>query len=324
MYRVSVVVPTYQRPDLLNSCLSALITQDFDPSAYEVIVVDDAASEETRRQVECWAERLLSCGHAIRYLAVAGRHGPAAARNVGWRAARAEIITFTDDDCLPSPRWLRAGVNAFKDRVEGVSGKIHVPLSCTPTDYERDAAHLETSQFVTANCFYRRSALAQVGGFDERFTMAWREDSDLFFSLLECGTKLVCVPEALVVHPLRPAPWGVSLKQQRKSMFNALLYKKHPALYRQKIQTAPPWHYYSIVAALLLTLSCCMKKLYKCAFVSFCVWLLLTGRFCMQRLHMTSHAPFHIAEMIVTSIFIPPLAIFWRIRGAIKFRVFFL
>src|SRR5207244_12953942 len=64
----------------------------------------------------------------------------------------------------------------------------------------------------------------------------------------------VDAPDAVVVHPLRPASWGVSLRQQRKSMFNALLYKKHPRLYREKIQAAPPWHYYGIVGALLALL----------------------------------------------------------------------
>ena len=54
------------------------------------------------------------------------------------------------------------------------------------------------------------------------------------------------------------------------------------------------------------------------------VWLLLTQRFCARRLQGTSHAPGHVAEMIVTSALIPPLSVFWRLRGALKFRVVFL
>ena len=90
-----------------------------------------------------------------------------------------------------------------------------------------------------------------MGGFDERFTAAWREDSDLFFTLLEHEKLYIHAPQAQVLHPVRPASWGVSMRQQRKSMFNALLYKKHPTLYRERIQAAPPWHYYRIVVALL-------------------------------------------------------------------------
>ena len=82
MIRVSVVVPTYRRADLLDRCLSALDAQDLDPRAYEVLVADDAGSEGTRLQV---AERARSMRPAVRYVAVSGRHGPAAARNAGWR-----------------------------------------------------------------------------------------------------------------------------------------------------------------------------------------------------------------------------------------------
>ena len=78
---------------------------------------------------------------------------------------------------------------------------------------------------------------------DERFSAAWREDSDLHFTLLLHGGQIDRVPSALVVHPVRPARWGVSLNQQRKSLFNALLYKKHPRLYRQRIRPWPPWDY---------------------------------------------------------------------------------
>ena len=67
-----------------------------------------------------------------------------------------------------------------------------------------------------------------IGGFDERFPEAWREDSDLQFTLLEQGYTIKPAPQAVVTHPVRPAPWGVGLKMQRKSQFEALLYKKHP------------------------------------------------------------------------------------------------
>lgn len=323
-YRVSVVVPTYKRPELLARCLHALAEQDIDPACYEIIVVDDAACEETCRQVEEMARRLMdSHGPCLRYVPVRGRHGPAVARNTGWRAARGEFIAFTDDDCIPQPCWLRAGTTAFVEGVTGVSGKVIVPLSGIPTDYERNAARLAHSEFVTANCFYRRDALEAVGGFDERFTMAWREDSDLFFRLLNEKGKLLFVAGARVVHPVRPARWGISLSQQRKSMFNALLYKKHPLLYQRKIQATPPWHYYGIVASALLAVSGLLLGAPFVAPGAACSWAMLTGWFCLLRLRHTSHLPRHVVEMIVTSLLIPPLAIYWRIVGALKFRVLF-
>jgi cellulose synthase/poly-beta-1,6-N-acetylglucosamine synthase-like glycosyltransferase len=361
---VSVIVPTYRRDDLLDRCLAALAAQQFDPSAYEVIVCDDAASETTRCLVASWDARACT---PIHYLPVRGTQGPAAARNRGWRAARGAIIAFTDDDCIPDPGWLRAGVRAFDEtastqywqcgspcaarlelssarhmpfnpmnnvrsqhprcaegQVIGVCGRIVVPLPPAPTDYERDTAGLEIAEFATANCFYRREALEAVGGFDERFTAAWREDADLFFTLLECGYRTARAPEAVVVHPVRLAPWGVSLRQQRKSMFNALLYKKHPALYRQRIQRTPPLHYYGIVSALFTMLVGTASERRRAALIGGSLWLLLAGRFCARRLRGTAHTPRHVAEMVVTSIAIPPLSVYWRLRGAVRFRVPFL
>jgi len=324
MVRVSVVTPTNRRPDLLDRCLAALLAQDIDSCDYEVIVVDDAACDVTRQQIERWASRGAAYGHTVRYLPATGGRGPAAARNRGWRAARAPIIAFTDDDCVPAPGWLRAGLIACAPDVAGAMGRTVVPVPHRPTDYERDAARLIGAEFVTANCFYRRDALASAGGFDERFTAAWREDSDLFFTLLECGARLAHAPDAVVVHPIRPARWSVSLAQQRKSMFNALLYKKHPALYRRRIQAAPPWRYYVAVVALLMAAISYARRHRVRALLAGCVWLIVTARFCARRLRGTSHAPRHVVEMVVTSALIPPLSIYWRLRGALAFRVLFI
>lgn len=329
---VSVVVPTCRRPDLLARCLAALLAQDQPGDSFEILVSDDAAREQTRRQLNAWMTRARERRIRLRYIAGAGARGPAAARNAGWRAARGVIIAFTDDDCIPAPDWLSKGVAAFgpetrpasERRVDGVCGRLVVPLPDSPTDYQRNAAQLQQATFVTANCFYRRDMLAAIGGFDERFTMAWREDSDLHFRLMQRNARLIEVGDVVVTHPIRPAPWGVSVSQQRKSMYNALLYKKHPDPYRKYIQAAPPWRYYAIVGALggmALGLLARRKRL---AGLAAALWLGLTAAFCARRLRGVSHAPAHIAEMAVTSLVIPPLAVFWRLRGALKFRVWFL
>jgi len=324
---ISVVVPTMRRPRLLARCLRALLAQDLAPDRYEIVVVDDAACDETAAQVAAFAAEAAPRGLAVRYIGMRGaRHGPAAARNAGWRAARGAIIAFTDDDCAPLPGWLRAGQAAFAldAAIDGVTGKIVVPLVGVPTDYERNAAQLEGAQFATANCFYRAKALAAVGGFDERFALAWREDSDLWFRLERMGARLVRAENAIVVHPIRPARWGVSLSQQRKSMYNALLYKRHPTRYRERIQSAPPWRYYLTVGALLVALGALLMERRRIAATSGGLWLALTAAFCARRLWGTRRTPAHLAEMAVTSALIPPLAIYWRLRGALRFRVWFL
>jgi GT2 family glycosyltransferase len=307
---------------MLERCLEALEEQDLPREMYEVLVVDDSADGSATPLVERFASEATM---NVRCVRAGPLTGPAHARNVGWRAARGGIIAFTDDDCVPAPRWLRAGLAAMVTAggVDGVHGRIMVPLSREPTDYERDAAGLERAEFATANCFYSRHALAEVGGFDERFTSAWREDSDLFLALMEKGRRLGFARDAVVVHPVRPAAWGVSIRQQRKSMFNALLYKKHPSLYRERVQASPPWMYYAIVGALLGAVVAAVFSLGWLVIVMLGAWALLTASFCARRLRGTSRAPGHVAEMIVTSMLIPPLAVYWRLRGAVRFRVMF-
>ena len=314
---VSVVIPTYKRPDLLGRCLDAVLTQDF-AAPYEVIVVDDEPSDDSRRVVEGL------CDQRVRYLANDGRHGPAAARNRGWRAADAPIIAFTDDDCLPSRTWLTNGIQAMQEGFAGVSGRIVVPTRHPPSDYELTTSGLEHSCFVTANCFYRKEVLAAIDGFDERFTAAWREDADVEFSLRERGESLGYAPEAVVVHPVRPAPWGISLHEQRKSMFNALLYEKHPHLYRDRIQGTPPLRYYAILATLAVMVGAIVSRRGRLAMLLGLFWWLQTALFAFERLRRTSHRPSHALEMAVTSALIPGLSVFWRLRGAVRFRVLFL
>src|SRR4051794_22427638 len=230
---ISVVIPTYRRPDLLARCLTAVTAQDVDRAEYEVIVADDAADDATRRQVEAVA---AAARPAVRYVAVTGAHGPAAARNRGWHAARGDVIAFTDDDTIPDLGWLRAGLAAIAAGADAAAGRTGVPLPPVPPDYERNESGLGQSEFITANCFVRRDALKTLGGFDERFTAAWREDSDLQFALIERGARVAAAPAAVVVHPVRPARWGVSLRLQWKSQFDALLFRKHPQLFRDRIR----------------------------------------------------------------------------------------
>lgn len=319
---VSVVIPTYNRNRLLIRCLHAVEEQTYPIDQIEVIVCDDAAAPSTRTVVECLATIVP---YTLRYLPITGSRGPAAARNRGWEVARYEAIAFTDDDTIPEPEWLTEGTRALEEAL-AVAGRVIVPLPTNPTDYERNEAGLQRTEFVTANCFVRRSVLRHLNGFDERFTAAWREDSDLHFrilSLLQSSfpRNVVRCESARVRHPIRPARWGISVFQQKKSVFNALLRAKHPTLFQQRIESGPPLGYY------LASLSCCAALLgiylghEGIAGVAGGLWLGSTGQFCWRRLRGTSRRFSHLAEMALTSIAIPPVAIFWRLVGAWRYRV---
>jgi GT2 family glycosyltransferase len=318
----------------LASCLDQLLAQSLAESDYEVIVADDEASPRTEHLV---ADKASRTSVTLRYVAVRGRHGPAAARNAGaWVSCiDSELLAFTDDDCLPDDDWLRAALEFFERRAAGrrplcASGRLVMPLPQEPTDYERDAARLAEAGFVTANAFVQKDAFLAVGGFDERFTSAWREDSDLFFRLLKLSrTRAVPEPyaliqDAVVVHPIRPASWGVSLRQQKKAFFNALLYKKHPDLYRERIQPRPPLSYYAVLGTLLAALAGAGSGQPALLTSGLLGWSLLTARLFARRLQGTTKTMGHVSEIALTSALIPPLAVYWRMRGAVTHRVVFL
>jgi GT2 family glycosyltransferase len=323
--RISVVVPTWRRPDLLRRCLAALCRQTLSGERYEVLVCDDGPDDDTRALVDATANRAKEAGGpTIRYVPVTATQGPAGARNRGWEQAHGDLIAFTDDDTVPHADWLEQGLAAMGPSIAALSGRVVMPLPDPPTDYALNESGLTTAEFVTANCFVRREALQQVGGFDERFTMAWREDSDLQFKLLQHGYTIARASAAVVTHPLRPAPPGISIRQQRKVYFDALLYRKHPQRYRQHIRAHPPLHYFAIVACLLVMIGAAVMRAPLAGGIAFVVWAALTLAFAWRRLKRTSRAPSHVFEMLLTSIAIPPVSVYWRLLGAWRFRVRFL
>ncbi len=318
----SVIIPTFNRPSLLKKCLGALLRQETKVK-YEVIVVSDGNDKATETVLKEFENENIP----FTYTALDKKSGPAAARNKGWRMAKGELIIFTDDDTQPSRTWLQNYWKAYVaacQKAVAFTGKVKVPVAKRPTDYERNTAGLETAEFVTANCAITKSALQIINGFDEDFTMAWREDSEIQFKLLKSNIPIVKTEDALVVHPARKAAWGISLKEQKKSMFNALLYKKHPQLFRANILPAPLWNYYFIIGSFVATFILLLAHHNIAALTTGSFWLVLVSRFITKRLHNNSLAPSHVVEMIVTSLVIPFLSVFWTVYGAFKFKVFFL
>ncbi|MCL5257055.1 MAG: glycosyltransferase [Chloroflexi bacterium] len=318
---VSVVIPTRRRTKLLCRCLRALSRQDYPLDRYEVVVVDDdpenCENGVTQREI---VDLGLKCD--VRYLRNPGK-GPAAARNEGWSQASGEIIAFTDDDTVATPTWLREGVKGFSDGVEGVGGRTIVPMPRVPTDSQRCASWLQTVHFITCNVFYRRGALEACGGFDTHFHEAYREDSDLTFSMWERGKKLVVAPGAVVYHPARKGRFLSSLKAHRRIAYDALLYKKHPKLYRAgKGRGARP-DYYLMVSSVILAVAAAVAGFGWGALGLLVLWAVFDTRFFLERVRGTSHEMADLADMAVTSLLIPFAAILFRLVGAFRYRTLF-
>ncbi|HET8757721.1 MAG TPA: glycosyltransferase family 2 protein, partial [Solirubrobacteraceae bacterium] len=219
--RYTVVVPTAGRP-CLTALLPALAAGD-GPLPERVLLVDDRRDRSTPLVEPRHLGPLLARVHVL----AGAASGPAAARNRGWRAAETEWIAFLDDDVIPPPGWraaLAADLTGLGHDVAGSQGRIRVPLPRhrRPTDWERNVAGLERARWATADMAYRRDALAAVGGFDERFPHAYREDADLGLRLSAAGWRIVTGGRS-VLHPVGVAGRAVSLAKQAGNADDVLM-----------------------------------------------------------------------------------------------------
>jgi GT2 family glycosyltransferase len=307
-----------------------LLAQRLDRHLFEIIVVDDGRDEVTRNVVEALARGRAHAEPAMRCLRTPKGRGPAVARNVGWRAAQGPLIAFTEEDTVPDPEWLNNGLQAMSRHTEwsALSGRVSTPRldhSRRPLDPERMTRSKESTDFLTANAFVRRDALAALDGFDERFTCAWREDADLHFRLLrDVGPVGQCAGAVVLQSAGREERWGSCLRRQKNTFFDALLYKKHPQLYRQRIRPVPPWNHYLIVAATLSVPWFVASDHVEIAMAMLGFAVSLVLRLTGERLRQTSGDPSKVAPTLLTSALIPFLSVYWRLRGALRFRVLFL
>jgi lipopolysaccharide/colanic/teichoic acid biosynthesis glycosyltransferase/GT2 family glycosyltransferase len=205
--RVSIVIPAHNAARTLRECLQALISQDLQ-EPYEIILVDDGSTDLT-------ATIAREYGCRVRVLSEAHR-GAAAARNAGIRAAQGEIVLFTDADCEPIPGWARSLVGAIREGADGAKGTYltrqrTLTARFVQAEYEGKYRRMlrlsrgEQIDFIdTYSAAYRKDALVEVGGFDERISAV--EDQELSFRLAERAYRLRFVPAAAVYHRHAESP----------------------------------------------------------------------------------------------------------------------
>jgi cellulose synthase/poly-beta-1,6-N-acetylglucosamine synthase-like glycosyltransferase len=230
---VSIIVPTHRRRDLLKCLLHSLSRLDYSSDRYEVIVIGDTTYDDgTRHLIK---EITAAAPFKLSYFG-SNAKAPAAKRNLGIKHAKGELIGFTDDDCIADPDWINRVIPHFADlAVAGVQGKTIIPRPDRLDSAFYRAAHLSRPGYQTCNIFYRKKALKEAGGFDERFTESSREDSDLAFTILKRGYKIGYAPAAVIKHPVpKNNSWDL-IKSAKRGLSDPLLFKKHPALYRKNI-----------------------------------------------------------------------------------------
>lgn len=199
MKRVSVIVPTYRRASGLPALIEAFEKQTLPAEDFEVIVVDDASPDATQAVL---ADLVRRTRITLRVVRCERNKGPGAARNAGWRSSDALLVAFTDDDCIPSPGWLEAGLHAYEGSDAGVVQGRTLPDPAAPEEGWAKTLRIEglSNFFESCNIFYATDVLRATGGFDESITVPFGEDTALGWDARRRGVTTRFAPDALVYH----------------------------------------------------------------------------------------------------------------------------
>lgn len=200
----SVIIPTYERPAQLATCLSALSQLDYPRARFEVIVVDDGSAQSPAGVVKEFRDlldvRLFSQPNA----------GPAAARNFGATYARFDFLAFTDDDCAPDADWLRAlaahfiktpdriiggrTLNALAQNLYSETSQLIIEVIYSHFNNDADAARF----FASNNLALPLKRFREMGGFNASFITS--EDRELCDRWLAHGLSMTYAPDAIIRH----------------------------------------------------------------------------------------------------------------------------
>jgi len=319
----AVVIPTIGRPGLAE----LVATVDSDPAPTCIVIVDD------RRHAAAELD-LPQTSAPLTIVRTHGR-GPAAARNAGWQAADAEWIAFLDDDVRIPLDWcqrLVRDLSDVSDEVAASQARLYVPppTGRRPTDGERRTLALEGALWITADMAYRRAALVETGGFDERFPRAFREDADLALRTVRLGYAITW-GERVTTHPLAsPTHWRSSLTDQAGNADNALLRAKYGRRWRSLIGTTrgrTGRHLVTTAAATAALAAVASRRAAparrrwtRVAAAVGLLWTGLTAEFALRRILAGPRAAREITAMVLTSVLIPPLAVAHRLRGELRVR----
>ncbi len=206
MSKFSIIIPTYNRPERLRTCLDSLIRLNYLRDHFEVIVVDDGSDDPLDILVNSYYDEINLI------LIQQSNAGPAQARNTGANVAKGQYLAFTDDDCTLHPNWLSTLENAFFHQpkaliggktINSLSDNLYSTASQLLIDYLYEYYNINSTQprfFASNNFAVARELFHQVGQFDVNFPLAAGEDREFCDRWLFSGYSLYYVPQAIIYH----------------------------------------------------------------------------------------------------------------------------
>ncbi|MFL5695239.1 MAG: mycofactocin biosynthesis glycosyltransferase MftF [Ktedonobacteraceae bacterium] len=237
---VSIIIPSRNRAQQLERCLHALCALDYPVAHLEMLVVDDASTDETGTMLQGLIQECEAEGRTLRVVRHASQQGVARSRNTGAQAAQYGLLAYIDSDCVASPGWLTELVPAFQQAdVAAVGGMIRA--------YERESMlgryeDIRSSLFMgvrpqqvstegplmylpTANLLVRREMWQQLGGFAP---LTFGEDVDFCRRLLATKARILYLPEGIVYHDYRTQLWPFLKIRASYASAEAALLRRYP------------------------------------------------------------------------------------------------
>ena len=293
-----MVIATCDRPEGLRRALDGLARQTVGAEQFEVVVVDDGPT----------VRAVVPPGVAV--VLNRGPRGPGAARNRGWAAARAELVAFCDDDCVPDERWLETLLAAADEHPGALLQGRTLPAGDRQPLLWEHSVRVEAlgPQFQTCNILYPRAVLERLGGFDESFGTHAGEDTHLAWRAIEAGVPTVFVSGALVRHAVVRRGRRATLRSARRRTGTIRVLADHPGarqiLWRRLFWNV--WHYLLLRSVAATAGPAWLRRMVW-------TWHLLELRARARRSGAgTAAVPFLLAHDVIETIAV--------VRGAIRYR----
>ncbi|MBT0653032.1 glycosyltransferase [Geomobilimonas luticola] len=215
--KISIVVCTYNRAELLGACLQSLVEQSLDPSLFEVVVVDNHSLDNTLEIAHHYAKQ-----YSFFRIVTELNQGHSHARNRGWREARGEYVAYIDDDAKATPDWCSRILSVFTTVMPtpaAVGGQIHPMYETPPPTWFIDDFEIRTwgervgflelprarYGFSGSNMAFPRRVLERFDGFSSQYgivdgKLRMGEDTEFFYRIYDEEPHFWYDPAILVYH----------------------------------------------------------------------------------------------------------------------------
>jgi glycosyltransferase involved in cell wall biosynthesis len=247
MSKISVVIPTKNRSALLAEAIERIEFQTVPKEQYEVIIIDNDSSDDTRTVLEQAAKTYTNLKFGVQE-----KPGAAATRNAGLRLAKGDVILFIDDDVQAEPTLIQAHLD-WHDRNpnSSVIGAVSMPWGDTSDPFLRylrdhrilnpytpSKGPIDFSYYHTCNVSTPAQMLLNVGGFNENFKIYGMEDIELGYRLQSAGCRMVFAADARAVHYRFPGYQDFVERSEQAGYSLGYLIRLHPELKKRFVESS--------------------------------------------------------------------------------------